>query len=52
MTMLEAMTFETSMEGYDLDKLEIVNVWREKKRIEIRDMGYSKEIREVVMRCV
>ena len=30
--MLEAMTYETSMEAYDLDKLEIVEGWRERKR--------------------
>lgn len=44
LTMLEAMTFETAMECYNLETLELVDGYHERKEKELRSSPYSKRI--------
>lgn len=46
------MTFETAMECYNLEALELVDGYHERKEKELRSSPYSKKIIELVLRCI
>jgi hypothetical protein len=52
LTMIEAMTFEAAMECYNLNSLEIMNDFYERKEKEIYSIGYSHRLCELVLACL
>ena len=51
LTMIEAMTFEAAMECYNLESLEVVEGYFERKRKELSGSSYSSHICELALRC-
>ena len=49
--MIEAMTFEAAMECYNLESLEVVEGYFERKRKELSGSSYSGHICELALRC-
>jgi serine/threonine protein kinase len=52
LTMLEAMTFENAMECYNLENLEIVDGYLQRKRKELGESGYSPQLCSLALRCL
>jgi serine/threonine protein kinase len=52
MTLLEAMTLETAMEGYDLNKLVIREGYHERKVKQLMESDYPQELAGLALRCI
>jgi len=52
LTMIEAMTFEAAMECYNLNTLEIISGYYERKEAEIYSIGYSHRLCDLVLACL
>ena len=52
LTLIEAMTFETAMECYNLSTLDIVEGYHLRKRQELKKTIYSAKLCELALRCI